>query len=279
MNLSEGQNYYDQIQEASDFLRPHLIGEIPIGLVLGTGLASVEKEIESSWSVSYKEIPHFPESTVEGHTGRLIVGLWDGVPIIALAGRFHYYEGYSTKELTFPIRVLRALGVEKIFLSNASGSTNAQIEAGDLVVVKDHINLHPENPLRGQNDNRLGIRFPDMLRAYDPELRKLAMDCANALGLDLKQGVYVGLQGPNLETPAEYKFINIIGGDLVGMSTVPEVIAAVHSGMSVFCISVVSNKCYPIEGLSETTIEEVLDVVNASSSRMISLVRAMLKKI
>ncbi len=270
---------FEQVEEARKYLSQYCKNEYKIGMVLGTGLGALAELIEVESSVPYAQIPNFPVTTVESHAGELIFGLLDGVPVIAMSGRFHYYEGYSAKELSFPIRVLKALGVEKLILSNAAGSTNEGIDAGDIVVIRDHINLHPDNPLRGMNDERLGIRFPDMLNTYSKRLRMLCMKAAGALDIKIKEGVYVGLQGPNLETPAEYKFINIIGGDLVGMSTIPEVIVARHSEMEVLAISVVSNKCFPIESLTETTLDEVIEVVNKASDKLIKLVRSILADI
>jgi purine-nucleoside phosphorylase len=270
---------FEQIEQARNFLSGQLTETYKLGIVLGTGLGSLAEEIEVTVRIPYSEIPNFPISTVESHAGELIFGKLEGVSIVAMSGRFHYYEGYSAKELTFPIRVLKAIGVETLIISNAAGSTNADIDAGDIVLIKDHINLHPDNPLRGKNDERLGIRFPDMLNTYSPRLRALCKKVGKELELELKEGVYVGLQGPNLETPAEYRFINIIGGDLVGMSTIPEVLVARHSEIEVLAVSVVSNKCYPIEILTETTLEEVIEVVNKASTGLTKLVRAILTDI
>ena len=270
---------YDKIEEAKQFLAPYVDASCSIGIILGTGLGGLTDKIKIRDQVDYSEIPNFPLSTVESHAGKLIFGTLNGVPVVALSGRFHYYEGYSAKELTFPVRVLKAIGVETLIVSNAAGGTREDIEAGDLVLIRDHINLHPDNPLRGPNDERLGPRFPDMLNTYSVELRNKAKAVAEDLGIDLKEGVYAGLQGPNLETPAEYKYINIIGGDLVGMSTVPEVIVARHSGMEVLALSVVSNKCFPIESITETTIEEVLKVVGEASEKTALLVENLVTRI
>lgn len=270
---------FEQIESAKQHLSSFCKRNYELGLVLGTGLGAIADEIIADYRIPYNQIPNFPESTVESHAGELIFGTLDGIPVIAMSGRFHYYEGYSTKELSFPIRVLKALGIEKLIISNAAGSTNAEIEAGDIVLIKDHINLHPENPLRGPNDDRLGIRFPDMLNTYNQRMRALCIKAAEDMEIDVKEGVYVGLQGPNLETPAEYRFLNIIGGDLVGMSTIPEVLVARHASMEVLAISVVSNKCFPIEDLTETTLEEVIEVVNKASAKLIRLVRAVLADI
>ena len=270
---------FEQIEIARAFLEPYKADSCTLGIILGTGLGTLTKDMEIHHRISYQDIPHFPVSTVESHAGELLFATLNNVPVIALAGRFHYYEGYSAQELTFPIRVLKSLGVQTLLISNAAGSTRADLEAGDLVLIKDHINLHPDNPLRGRNDDRLGLRFPDMMHAYAPRLRSMAKELGKDLDIELKEGVYVGLQGPNLETPAEYNFINIIGGDLVGMSTVPEVLVARHANMEVLAISVVSNKCFPIESLTETTLEEVIEVVEKASIKLTKLVFNLVNKL
>lgn len=270
---------FEQIEVAKAFLEPYKADSYTLGIILGTGLGTLTKDMEIHHRIPYHEIPHFPVSTVESHAGELLFATLNNVPVIALAGRFHYYEGYSAQELTFPIRVLKSLGVQTLLISNAAGSTRADLEAGDIVLIKDHINLHPDNPLRGRNDDRLGLRFPDMMHAYAPRLRSMAKELGKDLDIELKEGVYVGLQGPNLETPAEYNFINIIGGDLVGMSTVPEVLVARHANMEVLAISVVSNKCFPIESLTETTLEEVIEVVEKASIKLTKLVFNLVNKL
>ena len=206
-------------------------------------------------TIKYAEIIHFPVSTVESHQGELIFGYLEDIPIVAMAGRFHYYEGYSMKEVTFPVRVLKFLGIQHLFVSNAAGSMNPHIRGGDLVFISDHINLQPENPLRGINDERLGPRFPDMMKVYNQTLNERALIFAANNSIRAHIGIYVGLQGPNLETPAEYAFMNRIGGDIVGMSTVPEVIVAKHMDLPVFAMSVVSNQSYPKEMMKEVTLE------------------------
>jgi len=265
---------YDQIQEAITFIRTRTDFAPSTGIILGTGLGNLTDDIDVEVEIPYSDIPHFPTSTVQSHKGKLIFGKLNGKPIVAMAGRFHYYEGYTMKQVTFPVRVMKFLGIDSIIISNVSGSTNAAIEAGDVVIVTDHINLHAENPLRGVNDERLGIRFPDMKAAYNKAMIAKAKMAAIRLGVDVKEGVYVGLQGPNLETPAEYNFIHTIGGDLVGMSTVPEVIVARHSELKTFVISVVSNKCYPISEIKETTIESVIALAHAAEPKMRAIVKA-----
>ena len=269
---------YEQIQEALTHLRRQTAMAPQTGIILGTGLSGLADEIETEVEVKYGDIPHFPESTVEGHAGKLIFGKLDGVPVVAMAGRFHYYEGYSMKQVTFPVRVMRALGVERLIVSNAAGGTQAHIRAGDLVFIHDHINMHPENPLRGPNDERLGVRFPDLLHTYDKTMLVWAVKFAEQNHIRAHRGVYVALPGPNLETPAEYRFIHRIGGDVVGMSTVPEVLMARHAGMKIFVVSVVSNQCFPIEDLTETTLEEVIEVVGKATPNVVRLVRGLVAK-
>ncbi|MEY3051488.1 MAG: hypothetical protein RLY31_1273 [Bacteroidota bacterium] len=267
---------YEQIAEAAAFIREQTGFLAETGVILGTGLGSLAQEIETEAEIEYGIIPHFPTSTVESHAGRLLFGRLSGRPVIAMDGRLHYYEGYSMQQVTFPVRVLWALGVRTLLLSNAAGSTNPEIEAGDLVFIRDHINLHPAHPLRGPNDERLGIRFPDMLETYDRELLDAAAGIARAAGIRAHTGVYVGLQGPNLETPAEYEFLHRIGGDVVGMSTIPEVIVARHAGMRVFVVSVVSNKSYPVGQIVRTTLADVLAVVRTAEPRLAQVVRSLL---
>ncbi len=270
---------YDQIQETIIFIRQKTAAQPQFGIILGTGLGNLTEEIETECEIDYADIPNFPVSTVESHKGKLIFGKLAEKNIVAMAGRFHYYEGYSMEQVTFPIRVLKFLGIEKLFISNVSGSTNPDYEAGDIIFLKDHINLQPENPLRGKNDDRLGPRFPDMLHTYDRKLNAKGLEIAKQNEIRAHEGVYVALQGPNLETPAEYNFINIIGGDLVGMSTVPEVIVAKHMGLSVMVISVVSNKCFPIETITETTLEEVIALANEVEPKMRLIIRKLIKSL
>jgi purine-nucleoside phosphorylase len=268
---------YDQIQQTVAFVRQRIGSFQPeIGLVLGTGLSGLAKGIEVVAELPYTTLPHFAQSTVASHAGKLILGHLNGVAVAALAGRFHYYEGYDMAAVTFPIRVLKFLGVQQVIISNAAGSVQAHLQAGDLVFIKDHINLHAQNPLRGANDDRLGLRFPDMLNAYNRPLNKKALELAAAKNIRAFEGVYVGTQGPNLETPAEYNFFHLIGGDVVGMSTVPEVLVAKHMDLPVLVVSVVSNRCYPIEELTETTLEEVLAVVQTASAKLEELILELL---
>lgn len=263
---------YEQIQEAAAYIRAKTANfEANIGIVLGTGLGNFTATIDVDFSLPYGEIPHFPISTVASHRGQLIFGRVEGRPVVAMSGRFHYYEGYSMQEVTFPIRVLKALGISELIISNAAGSISPHIFAGDLVFIKDHINLQPENPLRGANDERLGVRFPDLLHTYRRELNEKALAFAQKNSIRAHQGVYVALQGPNLETPAEYVYLHRIGGDVVGMSSVPEVLVAKHSGISVFMVSVVSNQGYPPEVVRETTLAEVIETVEKTEPKLTAI--------
>ena len=232
----------NRINETAEYIRNRAGGEMPkTAIILGTGLGALVDYIEDKLEIPYQEIPNMPVSTVEGHSGKLIFGTLGGKRIIAMQGRFHYYEGYDMKQVTFPVRVFRALGVETLFVSNAAGGMNPNFVVGDVMVITDHINLFPENPLRGKNYNELGPRFPAMTEAYDHKLVALADQVAAELGIRLVHGVYVGTPGPTFETPAEYEYFRIIGGDALGMSTVPEVIVANHASMRVFGLSVITD--------------------------------------
>ncbi len=270
---------YEQIQEATAFLRGKTDFQPRFGIILGTGLSGLANDIEVVESIDYQDIPHFPVSTVESHAGKLIFGKLAGTNVVAMAGRFHYYEGYSMQQVTFPVRAMKALGVDCLLISNAAGSVNADMEAGDLVFIRDHINLHPDNPLRGPNDERLGVRFPDMLHTYDPDMLAFASDIAQANNIRAHRGVYVALPGPNLETPAEYEFLHRIGADVVGMSTVPEVLVSRHAGLRVFVVSVVSNKSYPLSAIRETSLEDVIATVSTAEPKVTLVVKEMLRKL
>ena len=231
----------ETIRETSTYIK-NQVGKTPeIAIILGTGLGELVDHIEITKELDYHVIPNFPVSTVEGHSGKLIFGNLGGKYVMAMQGRFHYYEGYDMKQVTFPVRVMADLGVKKLFVSNAAGGMNKEFQVGDVMVITDHINLFPENPLRGKNFEELGPRFPSMTEAYSTGLIKMADDIARIEGIRLMHGVYVGTQGPTFETPAEYEYFRIIGGDAVGMSTVPEVIVANHAGMTVFGVSVITD--------------------------------------
>jgi len=270
---------YDQILETVAYLdiAPEIAPQF--GIILGTGLSSFVENVTVIKSWKYKDIPHFAQSTVQTHKGNLILGLYQGLHMIILQGRFHYYEGYDMKEVTFPVRVCKALGVHSMIITNITGGINPDYREGDLVVVKDHINLHAENPLRGENDERLGPRFPDMIDAYDPSYIEQMIIAAKKSNITLHQGVYAGLQGPNLETRAEYQYLHTIGGDVVGMSTVPEVIVARHAAMKVCVLSCISNQCYPPENIKSSSLEEILKVVERAGEKMNQLLVSFLELI
>jgi purine-nucleoside phosphorylase len=230
-----------KIEETVRFISGKIKKLPVIGVVLGSGLGSFTRDIKIEKEITYHEIPHFPQATVDGHSGKLIFGELGGKQVVAMAGRFHYYEGYSMQEVTFPIRVMRRLGVTTLLISNAAGGLNPQFKVGDLMVISDHINLQPDHPLRGKNDDQLGPRFPDMSEPYSRILIAKAQHIAAEKNILLRKGVYVGVQGPTFETRAEYKYLHRIGGDAVGMSTVPETIVAVHAGMKVFAMSVITD--------------------------------------
>lgn len=270
---------FDKIHESKTFIDSILTCDAKIAVVLGTGLGDFAQSLTDIVEIPYSEIPHFPISTVESHHGKLVFGYKSGVPVVVMSGRFHYYEGYSAAELTFPIRVLKALGVNKMIMTNAAGGINPHFNEGDIVQVTDHINLVPDHPLRGHNDERLGLRFPDMLQAYDKGMILSFEKIADDLGILLRQGVYLGLQGPSLETPAEYKMARIMGADILGMSTIPEVIVAKHAGIQVAVFSIVSNVCFPKSALTETTVEAVIATVKKSVEKVQRLFDAYFEQI
>jgi purine-nucleoside phosphorylase len=267
-----------RIAEAVAAVRARTRAQPRVGIILGTGLGALAGEIRNPEVVPYEEIPHFAPPTVESHGGRLILGELGGQPVAAMQGRLHRYEGYSLQEVTFPVRVLRALGAEILLVSNASGGMNPLWRVGDLVLVTDHINLLGENPLTGPNHDALGPRFPDMSAAYDPELRRLAEDVALDRGFPLRRGVYVAVPGPNLETPAEYRMLRALGADVVGMSTVPEVIVAVHGGMRVLGVSIVTDACLP-DALQPATVEGIIAVARGAEPRLTELLRGVVEKL
>ena len=242
-----------------------------IGLVLGTGLGGLAEQIETSATFAYEDIPHFPVSTAPSHAGRLVCGTLAGVPLIAMEGRFHFYEGYSLAEVTFPVRGMRSLGAETLVLTNAAGGMNPEFELADVVAISDHINLLGDNPLRGPNDDSLGPRFPDMCDPYDPGLIKIAGECALELGWELKSGVFVAVTGPNLETRAEYRMLRRLGADLVGMSTVPECLVARHMSMRVLGFSIVTDMGLP-DQLHPVDIEMVLEQAARGGTTLAELI-------
>ena len=265
--MTEEINWLERINATASYLREK-VGDMPrTAIILGTGLGELVNHIEITHALPYNEIPNFPVSTVEGHQGRLIFGMLGGKRIMAMQGRFHYYEGYDMKEVTFPVRVMQAVGVKTLFVSNAAGGMNPDFRIGDLMIITDHINLFPDHPLRGKNHPELGPRFPGMNDAYSPRLIAKAREIAASRDLRLVEGVYVGVQGPTFETPAEYSYFWRIGGDAVGMSTVPEVIVARHGGMEVFGMSVITD--LGVEGIvSEVSHEEVQQAAAAAEPIM-----------
>ena len=264
-----------QIDEAIEVVRRKWAGEPKVGLILGTGLGAVAREIQSEASLDYAALPHFPHSTSISHAGQLVCGRLGGVSVVAMEGRFHAYEGYSQQQITFPVRVMRALGAELLIVSNACGGMNPTYSSGDIVVIDDHINLLNGNPLIGVNDEALGPRFPDMSAPYDRQLIEKALEIARRENFAAHRGVYAAVTGPNLETRAEYRFLRTIGADVVGMSTVPEVIVAVHAGMRVLGISVVTDICLP-DALKPARIEEILAVAATAEPKLRKLVLGIL---
>ncbi len=260
-----------EIKEAASFIHQHGITEPKVGVILGTGLGDrFVKEIKNPVVINYNSIPHFPVSTVEFHRGKLIYGTIKGKKVLAMQGRFHYYEGYNMQQITLPVRVMKMLGVENLLISNAAGNMNMKWKKGQLMLIDDHINLQPDNPLRGENFEVLGPRFPDMSRPYAPDLNKKLVKLAKKAGIKLNVGVYAGVTGPNLETRAEYRFLRTIGADVVGMSTVPEVIVANHMGLPCCAISVLTDDCDP-DNLKPATISEIVKVAQKAESKLTEL--------
>lgn len=265
-----------KIQETAEFLKSKMRTSPETAIILGTGLGSLVNEITEKYEIEYKDIPNFPLSTVEGHSGKLIFGKLGGKEIMAMQGRFHFYEGYSMKEVTFPVRVMRELGIKTLFVSNAAGGMNPEFIIGDLMIITDHINMFPEHPLRGKNIP-YGDRFPDMSTAYDKELIAKAKEIAAEKGIRVVEGVYLGTQGPTFETPAEYRMFHRMGGDAVGMSTVPEVIVARHCGIRVFGISVITD--LGLEGIVvECSHEEVQKAADEAQPKMTTIFREIINR-
>ena len=253
--------------EAADFLLKRLPFKAKIGIILGSGLGELGNKIEDPTIIPYSEIPNFAHSTAIGHKGNFICGKLGGVPVVAMQGRFHYYEGYPMERVTFPVRVMKLIGIETLFVSNAAGGINNTYHVGDQMIIRDHINNLP-NPLIGPNMEEFGVRFPDMTRAYDRDLIARAERIAKEENIEVRKGVYVGLTGPSYETPAEYLFYQRVGGDAIGMSTVPEVLVARHAGIRVFGMSVITNEGWHFEGDYTNDAQEVIDAANAASERM-----------
>lgn len=269
---------WDDVQEATRAVRTRWPKSARVALILGTGLGALAEEIDAEATIPYPEVPHFPRSTVESHAGQLVCGTLAGVPVAAMEGRFHLYEGYTAAQVTFPIRVLKELGCSTLIVSNAAGGLNPLHEKGDLVVIEDHINLMGVNPLIGPNDERLGPRFPDLIAPYDRTLQQWAMDVARASDIVAHRGVYVAVTGPNLETRAEYRYLRGIGADVVGMSTVPEVLVAVHAGLRVLGFSIITDRCLP-DALEPVDIQQILAVARLAEGKLRTIVRGVLERI
>ncbi len=266
-----------QIREATEAVRRYWHGQPTVGIILGTGLGSLAAQIRTEATIDYESIPHFPRSTTVGHTGQLVCGVLEGTTVVVMEGRFHAYEGYSYRQITFPVRVMEALGAELLIVSNACGGMNPHYRHGDIVVIDDHINLMPGNPLIGVNDESLGPRFPDMSAPYDRVLIERALEIARRENFVAHRGVYVAVTGPNLETRAEYRFLRAIGADVVGMSTVPEVLVAVHAGMRVLGLSIVTDLCFP-DALEPANIERILATAAAAEPNLRKIVLGVLAR-
>jgi purine-nucleoside phosphorylase len=273
--MSELRNH---IEETVRFLRTKTALQPTVGIILGTGLGGLAREIAQEVAIDYQQIPHFPISTVESHHGRLIFGTLGGKNVVAMQGRFHYYEGYTMQQVTFPVRVMKFLGVNTLLISNAAGGMNPQFRKGSIMVITDHINLQGDNPLIGPNDETLGPRFPDMSEPYSKALIALAEEVALDLKIRLERGVFVAVAGPNLETRAEYRFLRWIGADAVGMSTVPETIVANHMGMRVLGFSIITDECFP-DALQPAVVEEIIAVAAATEPKLTAIMKRVVERL
>lgn len=270
--------YLQEIEESYKYIKEKCAINPDVGIILGTGLGGLVKEIKIDTTLSYKDIPHFPVSTVETHEGKLILGNLGGKSVIAMQGRFHYYEGYSMKQITFPVRVMKKLGIKTLLISNACGGMNPQFKRGDLMLIEDQINLLGDNPLIGPNLDEFGPRFPDMAEPYSKELIELAEKIAIEKKVKLHKGVFVAISGPNLETRAEYRFLRNIGADVVGMSTVPENIVAVHCGIHVLGISVITDECLP-DALKPVNIQEIIETANNAEPNLTLIMKTVIDRL
>ena len=268
----------NKINETVDVIRKFTKDEYPVGIILGTGLGGLVKEIDVKHEIEYEDLPHFPLSTVESHHGKLIFGTINSKNVVAMQGRFHYYEGYSMKQITYPVRVMKFIGVKTLLVSNACGGMNSVYKRGDIMLMSDHINLLGDNPLIGKNEDDLGPRFPDMSEPYSKELIEIAEDIALENKIKVQKGVYVAVPGPNLETKAEYRFLKAIGADVVGMSTIPENIVAVHMGMKVLGISIVTDECFP-DSLKPVNVEEIIATAMKAEPKMTLIMKEVIKRI
>ena len=270
--------YIEQVKEAADFLRCHIAQTPKIGIITGTGLGDSIPFLHEAKFFKYKEIPNFPESTVQSHDGRCVIGTSEGSQVIAMQGRLHLYEGYSSRQVTFPVRVMQELGVETLIVTNAAGGLNMKFKAGDIMAVTDHINLTGENPLIGQNEDSWGVRFPDMVFIYDKSLIELAGKSAESLNMVLQKGVYAGLKGPSLETPAETRFLKYIGADAIGFSTILEVIAGVHAKMKILALSTITNINDP-DHPAAYTVEEIIDVAQKAAPKLSLMIEKIIRNL
>lgn len=271
-------NILHQLEEATAYLSRNGFDKPDVGIVLGTGLGKFIDKIEVEKTIPYQRIPHFPVATMEFHAGQLILGKVGNKKIVAMKGRFHFYEGYNMQEITFPIRVMKMLGIKHLLLSNAAGGINLNFKKGDLVIIDDHINLQPANPLTGTNLENLGPRFPDMSEPYSKKLINLLKDVANKQDVTLKEGVYASVSGPNLETRAEYRYLKIIGSDMVGMSTVPEVIVAAHMNLPCLAVSVITDECDP-DNLQPVNISEIIAVAGTADDKLSKLFTSLIERL
>jgi purine-nucleoside phosphorylase len=269
---------YEKVQETVKFIQEQLSNTPEIGIVLGSGLGNLSDQIEVEFELPYGDIPNFPVSTVKGHKGQLVFGKLGGKQIVAMQGRFHYYEGRTMKEVSFPVRVMKYLGIRLLVLSNAAGGMNPEFKIGDIMLITDHINLFPDNPLMGANDDRFGPRFPDMSEIYQRKYIRMASESASRAGIDVHEGVYVGVSGPTFETPAEYAFFRIAGGDAVGMSTVPEAITARHMGLDCFAVSVITDLGV-IGHVENVSHEEVLEAAHKAEPLLTSIITDLIRKV
>ncbi len=278
MTTVSPKDYISQIEEAFAYIHQLMPDPVETGIILGTGLGQLIQNIDIALQIPYQEIPHFPVSTVESHSGKLIFGTLSGKKVVAMQGRFHYYEGYSMKEVTFPVRVMKLLGVKNLLVSNAAGGLNPEYKIGGLMIINDHIDLFPENPLRGKNLDKFGVRFPDMSEPYDVHLIERALNIAEVNALTVHQGVYAAVQGPNLETKAEYAYLRTIGADAIGMSTIPEVIVARHMNLRVFALSAITDLCSP-GNIKKISIAEVLAAAAIAEPGMSLIMRELIKEL
>ncbi len=267
--------YSEKVTQTANFLRQHGMNKPETGIILGTGLGNLVQRIEIEKTIDYKDIPHFPVSTVESHNGKLIYGRLNGRQVVAMQGRFHFYEGYTMQEITFPVRVMYLLGIKDLLVSNACGTVNKEFNKGELMLITDHINLLGDNPLIGQNHEEWGTRFPDMSQAYSREMNAKIVDIAHREGVKLNQGVYAAVAGPNLETRAEYRFMARIGADVIGMSTIPEVMVARHHGLPVVAFSVITDECDP-DNLAPVNIREILAMASVAEAGLNKIIFALM---